>query len=259
MSPPQLPVLGTFPPNSQPQLPKPTPQGTPKKWCFSFQYWRQIEFFGLDRSEGKWFSSLLERLRRLCEEEIDKFIGDSGKLQGWRYHNIDWGQTNIPVQIDDLEWLPDYCKNNQEEFPLLQFQVSQALGRVVGFWDRDNVFCIVLLDPYHNIQPTKSTGYRVDPCNPLSCDYSGLSLALDDYIEKKCKSEECDSIDGLKDLPGARKKLRAQNVLLVPLSSDDVEYSQMLVEEGKVTSMNEIFQAGLTSLYQEQQEANRAE
>ncbi|MDH3997498.1 MAG: hypothetical protein OET90_01545, partial [Desulfuromonadales bacterium] len=191
----KLPVLDpTHKLPEQPLLPKQSALGKPKKWCFSFRYWRQIDYFGLSRSEGKWFSSFLERLKLLGEEEIDKFIADRAKSASWRYHKINWEQENIPVKIEDLDWLPDYCKSNQDEFPLLQFQVSQSLGRVIGFWDRDRTFCIVLLDPYHNIQPTKATAYRVDPCSPLRCDYSSLLLALDQIIETRCQHEGCSSI-----------------------------------------------------------------
>ena len=50
-----------------------------KQWAFSFRFWNQVEFFGLDHTPKKWFVSLLEILKELSNKEVDKFIGDSSQ------------------------------------------------------------------------------------------------------------------------------------------------------------------------------------
>jgi hypothetical protein len=244
----QKPVLGNqkivtsaIPPD--PQLVK-----EPKKWTFSFRYWRQIEYFGFDRTDSGWFVSLLEKLTILSSEEREKFICDWGKTSQWRYHNIDWGHKNIPIQLTDIDWIPSYYRDNKDEFYLVQFQISKALGRVIGFWDRDYVFNIVLLDPWHNIQPSKDFYYKVDPCNPLCCDYTKLLNSLDDILDAKCKKKQCEHVEEIQSIPTSRNALLESNVLMVKLTDEDIEYSELLIQEGKASSLNDIFQEGLKHL-----------
>lgn len=246
----QIPILGKDQPTRA--IPPPKPKGIqePKKWAFSFQYWRQIQFFGFNRTDSGWFASLLEKLQILSNEETEKFFCDSGKIEIWRYHKINWGQKNIPVQLKDLDWLPSHCHDNQEEYELVQFQISTALGRVIGFWDKDYIFNIVLLDPWHNIQPTKDHNYRVDPCNPLSCDYTKLLHGLDEVINKKCKTKDCDYVADILSIPTSRDALFESNVLMVKLTDEDLEYADLLIKEGKTLSLNKIFKDGLRVNYQ---------
>jgi len=229
--------------------PDPKQPGEPKRWTFSFRYWRQIEFFGLDRTEPEWFASLLAKLSALSEEELEKFLCDSGKRDVWRYHHINWGQKNIPIKIDDLSWIPESIRKNQDEFPIVQFQVSTSLGRVIGFWDKDHVFNIVLLDPFHNLQPSKDHNYRVDPCNPLGCDYSRLLAALDDILADRCSKKACDVVSEIKRIPTTRDSLAASNVLMVRLTDEDIEYGNYLIEQGEIASLNQIFREGLAARF----------
>ncbi len=234
-------IISTSPPN-------PTGIQAPKKWTFSFQYWRQIEFFGFNRTTSEWFVSLLEKLRILSEEEYDKFICDSRKVDVWRYHHIDWGHKNTPYQLKDLTWIPSWYRNNEEEFELVQFQVSRALGRVIGFWDRDYIFNIVLLDPFHNMQPDKGHNYRVDPCNPLGSEYTNLLHGLDAILEEKCEKNSCEFAEHIRSIPTNRDALFDSNVLMVKLTDEDIEYSDILIQERKACSLNDIFKKGLKHL-----------
>jgi hypothetical protein len=43
---------------------------------------------------------------------------------------------NIPIQRIDFDWIERKILENEDEYPFLQFQVSTALGRVVGFFDK---------------------------------------------------------------------------------------------------------------------------
>ncbi len=49
----------------------------PRRWAFSFRFWRQTEFFGLDKAQPTWFVSLLERLAELSGLVIDDFRSDA--------------------------------------------------------------------------------------------------------------------------------------------------------------------------------------
>jgi hypothetical protein len=65
---------------------------------------------------------------------------------------------NIPIPKEQIDWLGDYAS---DEYEFVQFHVSKALGRVVGFFDEEQTFQIVLFDPFHNIQPAGDFDYRV--------------------------------------------------------------------------------------------------
>ena len=77
----------------------------PRRWAFSFRFWRQTEFFGLDKAQPTWFVSLLERLAELSGLVIDDFRSDAAARSYHRYHEIDWDQKNIPVRREDLTWI----------------------------------------------------------------------------------------------------------------------------------------------------------
>jgi hypothetical protein len=139
----------------------------PKRWTFGFCSFNQIKYFGFDNIASTWFASLFERLKDLSGETVDGFLQDVDKKQARRFHDIDWAATAIPIKRSDLDWLPVEVKNNPDEFPMQQFQVSKALGRIVGYFDGEQVFQIVLLDPLHNLQPSGAHNYRVTRSLPL--------------------------------------------------------------------------------------------
>lgn len=202
------------------------------KWIFSFRFWNQIEYFGLDRTEPKWFISLIEKLKELSQLSKQSVLEDMTTRKNYRYHKIDWNQKNIPIQRTDLNWIDKDYLNNSDEYEMYQFQVSQALGRIVGFWDENLVFNIVLLDPLHNIQPSKSHNYKVDSCNQLTCQYSSLL-----YDIKNAKS-----IEEIKTIPS---KLNKINVLMHFISEDRNEQIHKLIEEGKVSCIEDILEYGI--------------
>lgn len=238
------PSLGATQPTAV-QIPK-TPSAPEKKWAFSFRYWRQIDNFGLDRTGANWFVSLMEKLSELSQRDVKGFITNSAVRDAWRYHPINWSQTNIPVQRRDLNWIdPDYLDNN-EEYPLLQFQVSQALGRVVGFWDEQQIFNIVLLDPLHNIQPAQSHNYRVDYCAPLETPYSLLLSRVDD-IKRTCRCSDptCSfkqRIEQFQEIP------MQTNTLIHYVSDMDWAETQQFMVDGLISDPTEVFSWGLIAL-----------
>ncbi len=238
----KIPVLDFEPKSSKEPVLLSSPEAI--RWTFSLRYWEQIDYFGLDKSESKWFVSFLNKLKDLSQKEVEKFISDAAEKEAWRYHNINWNQKNIPINREDLTWIDDCYRNNPQDFPILQFQVSKSLGRVVGFWDESNVFNVVLLDPLHNIQPSKSHSYRVDDCSPLSCDYSSMIYKLD-IIKKSPKcTEECMTF---KDLSKIDSMSISTNVLMHYLNDEDIQELERALQDGGY-SVTDILLLGIESL-----------
>lgn len=158
---------------------------------FSFQYFQQIKYFQLGDQDNKWYLSLLERLKDLSGKGSN-LMADVTAKKKYRLHPINWGQPRIPIQKDDLDWVPEeYRKSEDIEFQ--QFEITKSNGRVVGFFNETNeIFYIVLLDPKHNIQPTKDTGYRVDDTYEGLTDYEELLIQIkkDKVDSKHCARAE---------------------------------------------------------------------
>jgi hypothetical protein len=222
------PNAGTIPPKS--------------KWLFSFRFWREITHFGLSESDAKWFVSLLTKLTELSKYDVDEFRSNAGLRDQWRYHEINWGLKNVPITRSDCDWISrDYLENG-EEYPFVQVQVSTARGRVVGFWDERDVFNIVLLDPLHNLQPSRDYDYKVTPCKPLGCEYSALVLSL----EEVAASLKCDAAcEGRDALTNIRKRQAPPTAVLVGLTDQNLEEANRAVEEGRAKSLADIFESGL--------------
>lgn len=210
-----------------------------KRWSFSFRYWEQVEYFGVGEASSSWFVSLLERLQEFSKLDISQFLSDGTARNAWRYHEINWNQKNIPVQRYDLTWVDSVYLDNPDEYPIVQFQVSQALGRVVGFFDEHLIFNILLLDRMHNIQPSKSHGYKVDKTAILSCDYSALLLKLQTIKKTLIKETDIEAFDNI-----LQQQIYA-NVVIHYISDEDVEKCDQLIESGVVDSISEIFKYGI--------------
>lgn len=233
-----------------PQAPKINPGVGPQRagWLFSFEFWDQIENFGLDKAEVPWFISLLKRLRELSRIDIDDLQRNPALKGIWRYHEIDWNATNIPIQRNELTWLPSDYRDNNDEFPMYQFQISKARGRIVGFWGIDSrTFYIVLIDHLHNLQPSKKFDYRVDPCSPLSCKHTELLLAIDRTRQSlACSKDEC-------LLHGALATIVADtspaaffpNAVVLGLDAKDISDVNYLLSDNRTGSINEILKRGI--------------
>ena len=145
--------------------------GKERKISFSFAYFKQYRYFGLNGVNASWFASLLDRLKDISDKSPD-IMGDYTARKQYRIHPVEWGQPNIPIQRADLDDVPKSYLDNDAEYPILQFTISKSMGRVAGFFDEESsVFYIVLLDPKHNLQPSKDHGYKVDDTTPLPTPY----------------------------------------------------------------------------------------
>lgn len=230
--------------------PKPSTVSEELNWNFNFRFYRQIEFFGFNGAQVKapWFVSLLGRLSDLSCKKLSDFMKDSSgqSSSGYRFHHINWEQKNIPIKRDDLDWLPPEYKNNDAEFPLYQFQISQSNGRVIGFFDESWFFNIVLLDPLHNMQPSKSYGYSVAACSPMACEYTRLNATFNAIKSATCESEKC----------GYHIEISKNETLSPPINNALIHYidndaalnAQELVDNGTVSTFSDIFESGLIHL-----------
>lgn len=216
----------------------------PKRFVFSFRYWKQIEYFGLDKVKLTWFVSLLDKLTELSEEPLDAFRKDYQKKNANRYHSINWGQRNIPIKRNELDWLPPDYRDNEKEYIFYQIMITKGLGRIAGFWDENDIFYIILLDPFHNFQPTRDTNYRVDRCSPLNNMYSSL---LDDVRQTKqsfsCTQSSCSLQNLLNSMP-LRMRPRF-NAVLFHLNDDQLRKMEELLDTGKCKTLDEILIAGI--------------
>lgn len=161
---------------------------------FSFRYCTQQEWFGIAGQDAAWFASLQDRLKDLSGKT--GAILEDGKIrEDYRLHPIDWNATNCPIKKEDLTSVPKVIIDNAEPDFFWQFQISKGTGRVVGFFNEDNsVFYIVLLDPKHNIQPSKDYGYHVDPTSVAITEYERVQMVIAEAEKQRntCKNiSEC--------------------------------------------------------------------
>ena len=216
-----------------------------KHWAFSFRYWKQTENFGLGECDNKWFVSLLDRLEQMSHEKVDDTKSNPTLAQAMRLHGIDWNAKNIPICKSDIDWVASVYSDNLEEYPILQFQLSMATGRVVGFFDDAGIFNIILLDPKHNIQPAQRFGYKVDK---TSVGYSEISSLLKVIDEKRCRCSACADAGDLHS--EFQKELRSYTggAILLHWDSDQLNRFTKLVNSGAVQDFSDLFEYALDEL-----------
>lgn len=219
-------------------------------WSFSFRYWTQLDKFGL-KGEGidmPWVVSVLERLKQLSADYVETVLKNHAMKGQLRFHAIDWQAKNIPIEQKDIPELPAHYVDNPE-FALHQFQVSTGKGRVVGFFDENWIFNVVLLDPLHNLQPSKNFDYAVDPCWPLSCEITSLREGVKERISR-CQVAGCQAAKQVSDLAHAHDHHAEQfEILMVKVKDQDqLQWAKSLVAQGKAGSLAEIFEMGLITI-----------
>jgi hypothetical protein len=181
------PIVGKAP--SQGKKPVTGDIPPPRRFIFSFRFFKEQRYFGIGTKESGWFSSVLSKLADISLADYDQLMSDFRAKQIWRLHEINWNAKSMPVLRQNLDWIDKQYIDNSEEFPFFQFQITKAHGRVVGFWDEDGIFNIVFLDPLHNMQPSAYSDYKLIDSAISRSDFS----AAIDFIESaiaKC-SPEC--------------------------------------------------------------------
>jgi hypothetical protein len=231
-------------PSTKREMPRPSDLGQrPRLWAFSFRFWEQRDFFGVPTRAG-WFVSLLSRLKELGKLPVDDFKFEK-QVDELRYHPIDWGSKNIPVQRRELAWIASDYLNNEVEFPFLQFHISRATGRVIGFWDESDVFNIILLDERHNMQPSGKNDYQVRDTWTQRCDYSSLLMDVEKVKETNCSAPECATNVAIRKVPS---NIHDHEVLIIPFSKRTVADAEQLINDGKAKTIGEIFEHGVLSI-----------
>lgn len=217
----------------------------PKKVSFSFRYWEQRRNYGCDCCDPQWFIGMLEKLRDLCRISVDEFLTDGSMRDGWRYHEVDWKDKHVTLKQSDCDWVADKYLDNDKEYPFMLFHLGKAFGRVMGFWDEEWVFNVVLLDPLHNIHLSKFNGYQIRHCGPLEAHYADLLAKVDALSQGlKCETEACPA-----KLTAAQLCISpSPRALLVSMKDEDFALLQTAVDAGRVGSLSEVFLAGLATM-----------
>ena len=211
-----------------------------RKITFSFSYFRQIPNFEIGGCSQGWHVGLVERLRTLGNMTPQEVLEENKGSIALRCHPIDWKAKNIPVQRNNLDWLPTEILNNEEEFPMMQFSISRSTGRIVGYFDRDpSIFHIVLLDPNHNIQPSRKTNYQIQPTTKGISQYDDLLNKVERIkkIIEECPDKSCK----LHAHMAAIEELH-DNIVYIGLDKDFYSTYQEILQ---VHSLREILEQGI--------------
>ncbi len=191
--------------------------------------------------DAKWFVSLLDRLKDLSEMYMGDVAANPVLRDRLRMHPVEWGNRHVTIRLSELTWLERKYLNN-DEYEFIQFHVGRALGRVMGFFDENQIFNIVLLDPQHNIHLSAYNDHELRPCSTMDSEYTEL-MAKVHAIHSGLQCVE----------NGCRAKLAAaqtcvspySRVILIPLRDEDLALLKDAVDDGRVTSVSEIFINGL--------------
>lgn len=211
-----------------------------RKMSFSFSYFKQIPNFEIGDCSKGWHIGLLERLSTLTTMTPEDILEENKGSIALRCHKIEWDAKNIPIQRKDLDWLPKEILENEAEFPIMQISITKSTGRIVGYFDRDPyIFHIVLLDPKHNIQPSKKTNYQIQPTTKGISQYDELLNKLERIkkIVSSCPNGKCELhshislIDALHD-----------NIVYIGLDNDFYTTYQEILK--KIT-LQEIMENGI--------------
>lgn len=216
-----------------------------KFWSYSYRFWSQRKYFGVGQVSNKWFVSLLEKLKDLSKIKVSDLL-ENHALQGkWRFHKLDWDAKNCPITRADLSLPKPY--DNDDEYPIWQFEVSQALGRVIGFIE-GQTFHIVLLDPQHNAQPSNYNDYKLKPTVVESSYYASLRIELDRLRERAGCSSTCSVA---KDLRGLIEREHPKSGLALVLSIDpsDLDEVEKLLADGQIKSFHDVWEFGILSIF----------
>lgn len=218
-------------------LPKDNSQMTKIYWSFGFKFYKQIDLFGFSNIQLEWFTSVFDRLRDTSKME---YKGMTDVLEdGYRYHIISWDAKNCPLVRNEFDWIDSDYLNNEIEYPLCQFHISKGKGRIIGFWDENNIFQIVLLDPLHNLQPSKKVNYELRDTFPVKSEFDSLQLDLKNILDKPCNHNDCTTYKQLQSLPTG---FNDSNIILAHLDDSFFdEYAEIL----QTKTISQILEAGI--------------
>lgn len=198
---------------------------------FSFRYFKQIENFGITGKNDVWMSGLLDQLRLLSEKNADELLSDVRLKESLRMHPLDLSEGKSALSLDDFASIPQRYRPSAIDCPIVQFQISKANGRVIGFFNHNHsVFYIVFLDPNHNAQLSKYNDYKVREIKPCLSEIDDLKVRIAKHVELESKLAN-----------DAEDFLYSDNLSYLCLDSDLIEPLYRLVEKGEFKSRLEDF------------------
>lgn len=217
----------------------------PQKWIFGFEYWEQREHFGLKDCQSTWYVSLLERLREMCKLELEEITANpaKGSSRAYRYHAIDWNKKNVPITREDLSRIPKDADGN--DYEIYQFTISMSLGRIIGFIDDNRVFQIVLLDPKHNLQPSRDYNYAVDRTEIGRCHFTSFTQQVIETANGE--GDELVRARMVEVITAATHHHTGGSILL-PVSEATRDSYQEMLSSGLVTSGEELLNYAIETL-----------
>jgi hypothetical protein len=189
---------------------------------------------------------LLERLRDLSLETVADLSTDPGKRKQWRLHDINWSSKNVPIARKDFSWIDNAYLNNDTEYPFQQFQISKALGRVVGFVDELGTFNIVLLDPLHNAQPSSFNAYKVRETVVTDTHFARVMVSIEAKIAACGQACACRKIYG--DLQSVLTSDVSGKAMIVGMSDEMFARATACVSSGVANSMAELIELGIAEV-----------
>lgn len=222
-----------------------------EKCKFSFAHWSQIKNFGLDceRVDITWIVALLDQLKILSDHTIEELTTDRKLGKALRYHPIDWNGSGTTMSKEDAwKLIPEGYRS--DEYEIAQFQITMSKGRIIGFFDHEWVFRIVLLDPMHNMILAKEShhaNYRVRNTADLLTPYQKLEnqmLALKARIGDVCPEKKCEIEDGIHDA----LRVSNENVFICLEDYCDSKVLELLGE--KYTSLDDLILEAFDLLHQ---------
>jgi hypothetical protein len=238
----------------------PPPRPPPERcWVFGFRWWRQVKNFGFDDvvNADKWFVSLMERLQHLGAESVDHVVdamhAGGGIAGGLRCHPIDHDHEHVTMERAEFDWVAADYLDDEEHYPILQFQVSTALGRVIGFFDENWVFQILLLDPHHNLWLSKYADYKTRKTGLLNSEVmeirAAVDLALEQLDGRPGEADRCRNAFAKVSTKGVA--IDGETRIVCAIQDSDAEGLRDLFKKLKGTNLRKVVERGLFEYLQE--------
>jgi len=221
-----------------------------QRWSFSFRFFREINYFGLDSDKinKSWMLSVIYRLQELSSLTVAEVTESREVISGTlRIHDINWNQQNIPIERESLSWIEPVYLKNPEEYPIIQIAVSKANGRLIGFLDEDNSFQIVLLDPLHNAQPSKFNNYKVIFSKPLGCEVTKIRYSVTKAVDK-IAGRSCGCVKDLESALDWTKKSTGMAIVIPSGDGQVIKDADEIIQMKLATDYAAILQVGIDKL-----------
>lgn len=130
-------------------------------------------------------------MRVLSEKSADGLLKDVQEKKALRIHELELEHGKSALTNNDFSHIPEkYRPDNNEDREILQFQISKANGRVIGFFGVDHaVFYIVFLDPNHNAQLSSYSDYKIREISPCVSEIDDLYAMIAKHTSLKRELE----------------------------------------------------------------------